>query len=184
MILFEGKTFYAKELDREDSLTLYRWLNREFFFYNPAFFGCSSVSDVMMVLKRLLEAGGINCLILLKPSYKPIGVISISNLDRENLRAELSFFFEKLGRPSLEALFVTFDHLFRRERLNKIFFHVLERNKKILSMAEKIGLKKEGIFIKEIKLGNSWENVIRFSLFKEDYEKNPVFSKIRRFIGL
>ena len=184
MIIFEGKTFCAKELDRDDSLTLYRWLDKGLFFYNPAFFYCSCISDVITVAERLLGAGGMHYLILSKPTHKPIGIISISNLDRQNLRAELSFFFERLNKPSLEALFTTFDFLFKKEKLNKVFFHVLERNQKVLHMAKKLGLRKEGVFLKEIKLGDSWENVVRLSIFNKDYEKNYSLLKIRRFIGL
>ena len=184
MIVFEGKTFLAKSLDREDSLTLYKWLDKGLFFYNPAFLYCSCISDVGVVIEELLNGGGVNCLILSKPSQEPIGVISISNLDRKNLRAEISFFFVRLNKSSLEALCTAFDHLFRKEALNKVFFHVLGRNKRVLRMAEKLGLNKEGVFVKEIKLGDSWEDVVRFSLFRKEYEENPVFSKIRRFVGL
>ncbi len=184
MIVFEGKTFYAKELDRDDSLTLYRWLDKGLLFYNPAFSHCSCISDVMAVTEKLLESGGINYLILSKSSCKPIGIVSISNLDKQNLRAEVSFFFEKLNRSSLEAIFTAFDYLFKKEKLNKVFFHVIERNKRVLRMAERLGLNKEGVFLREIRLGDSWENVVRLSLFRDEYETGPAFLKIRRLVAL
>lgn len=107
---------------------------------------------------------------------KPIGFISVSEIDKENQKAEIGmligerdFWGQGYGSDSLITLLM---HLFVELGFNRIGLEVFEYNTRAKRAYEKIGFKVEGIQRQGLYRNNRYHDIFLMGILKEDFFKN------------
>lgn len=129
--------------------------------------------------KRLLEENLLNnnnqiyLIIELVEENKPIGYLSLKNIDHINKKVEWGGIvidpeYSGKGYATIAAdLIIKF--VFEQWNMNRVYGYWLERNKPSLRMAEKLGFVKEGLLRDYVFKDNSYQNAYICSLVKRDY---------------
>lgn len=78
-----------------------------------------------------------------------------------------------------DVLIPVMDYVYYRMNYRKIILEVVESNKKLNALMERRGFKKEAVLESEANVNGKIENVIRWTMFKEDYEE-----KVKKLRGL
>ncbi len=109
-------------------------------------------------------------------SGKPIGFISLINIDQENRKAEVGmligekeFWNQGYGTDSLITLL---EHLFLGSGFNRIGLEIFEYNQRAKRAYEKIGFQVEGVQRQGLYRNNQYYDVILMGILKEDFVKN------------
>ena len=107
-------------------------------------------------------------------SRKPIGFISLGEIDRDNRKAEIGmligekeYWDQGYGTDSLITLL---DYLFREKCLNRVGLEVFEYNTRAKRAYEKIGFTVEGVQRKGLFRKNAFYDVYLMGILREDFE--------------
>ncbi len=105
-----------------------------------------------------------------------IGNISLSNISFINRNAELSII---IGNKSHWGKLVGFKaarkiifHGFNKLNLKKIYLGTASSNKGMISLAKKIGMKKEGLRRNHIFLNGNWYDCEEFGILRDEFKYN------------
>lgn len=102
-----------------------------------------------------------------------IGVISLSNIDLLNRKAEFAIMVgekAKRGRGyASEAARLILDHGFRKLGLNKIWLGVDENNDEAIKLYRKVGFQVNGTLPEDVFLDGTFHNNIIMSILAKDY---------------
>ena len=102
-----------------------------------------------------------------------IGVVSLSNIDLLNRKAEFSIIIgEKSKRRrgyATEATRLIVDHGFRRLGLNKIWLGVDESNSDAINCYRKVGFQVNGTLPEDVFLDGTFHNNLIMSILARDY---------------
>jgi RimJ/RimL family protein N-acetyltransferase len=103
---------------------------------------------------------------------KLIGYISLSLTDPQPLQAKLSIYvnrkFQRQGF-ALEAMDGLMGFCFEGIRLHRVSASCDSRNEAALRLFEKLGLRREGEFIKDSLLHGEWANTVCYAALAEEY---------------
>lgn len=104
---------------------------------------------------------------------KHIGNVCLSNIDWISRKAEFSCIF---GDKSLwgngfatTAIFRLFDHGFNKLNLHKIWLGTAATNKAMIRIAEKLGMREEGVLVEDVFLEGRYVDIFRFGILKSDW---------------
>jgi len=107
---------------------------------------------------------------------KPIGFISLGEIDKENRKAEVGMLIgekEYWDRGyGTDALVALLKHLFFKLGLNRVGLEVFEYNHRAKKAYEKIGFKVEGIQRQGLYRDNTYYDILLMGILKEDLLKN------------
>lgn len=103
---------------------------------------------------------------------KLIGWANLSNIDYDNKKAEFGIAVPDhqpfvCYRATLEMLRIGFNEL----GLNRIYIRPLQSNLRDNDQRERFGFVKEGIERKSVRRGDKFEDVVIYSILKEEFEK-------------
>jgi UDP-4-amino-4,6-dideoxy-N-acetyl-beta-L-altrosamine N-acetyltransferase len=122
--------------------------------------------------KQLNNSNEFNFIVADKDN-KPIGTVSIYNIDRRNRKADWGRLIiadshrgKGFGKESLLLIMqYAFDHL----NLHRLYCEVLEDNKKAKNLYELVGFKSEGLLKEGVFKHGGFKNIIPMSLLEPDY---------------
>lgn len=104
---------------------------------------------------------------------KHIGNISLQRIDWINRSAELACLFwdkEYWGKGyGTESCKLLFKHGFEKLNLNRIWTGTAETNTGMRHIAEKLGMRQEGIFRNTVYLEGQYVNVVEYGILKEEW---------------
>ncbi len=107
---------------------------------------------------------------------KPIGFISLSDIDKDNGKADVGmligekdFWDQGYGPDSLVTLL---KHLFYDLGFNRVGLEVFEYNLRAKKAYEKIGFKLEGLQRQGLCRNDKYYNIFLMGILKEDFKKN------------
>ena len=108
-----------------------------------------------------------------------VGVIGAENKDEQFRKLEMKKFignrsYRRKGIGKL-ATFLFLYFAFESLHYNKVFIHSLDTNIKNINLNSKFGFELEGILYKEARVHDSFRDVLRMGLLKENWEK--IFSQ-------
>jgi RimJ/RimL family protein N-acetyltransferase len=115
-------------------------------------------------------------IICLNESNESIGFTSIKNIDRTNLKAEMSLLLgnkEYWGHGyAKEARKLLLDYAFNELGLNRIYTFNWVKNGKIISLNKKLGFIIEGELRQDIFFNGEFRNMVIMSILKKEWQKN------------
>lgn len=100
------------------------------------------------------------------------GTISLKNINFNNLNAEYAISMRKKTHGTGLALEATSELLkvaFIDLGLRKVYLNVLESNKRAVSFYEKVGFRLEGKARDHIIIGEKYETLLWYSIFREEF---------------
>lgn len=189
---YMGKRVIIRTLNPDDASLVYSWMQEKFFSYYKPYYKtiCSTealIAQRIQTLASLDSPFEIEAVVLHRPSKIPIGLISLSNIDTINLKAEFLIAFHRgLGTRCVpETLWFLFHYVFFTLKLNKLYFFVTSDNYKILRMIQHYDLLQEGKLHKEILLETGeWLDLYRFCILREDWINSTLYKKLQNIYEL
>jgi len=114
-----------------------------------------------------------NYVVALNEGNRPIGTVSLINIDYRNKNCEFSRFFidkkAKISNAGSQVEKLILDYSFLHLNLHKLWCKVIEDNKKAVTFYQRYGFKKDGILRQELFKNGEYKNVIIMSILQEEY---------------
>jgi len=185
-IFYSGKTVMIRALHPDDASLIYSWMHEKFYSYYKPYFKhiCTSASYIaqrIQTLASLDKPFEIEALVLYQPSEVPIGLVSLSNIDTINLKAEISIAFQHGFRTRCiaETFWLLFHHVFFTLKFNKIYFYVSSDNPRILKIVQNYNIIQEGKLEREIlSETGEWLDLYRFCIIHEDWINSGLYKRL------
>ncbi len=187
-----GRTVVIRTLNPDDASLVYSWMQEKFFSYYKPYFKtiCSTTSFIAQRIQTLASLDTpfeIEALVLHRPSNTPIGLVSLSNIDAINLKAEFSIAFHRGSgtRCIPETLWFLFHYVFFTLNFNKLYFYVTSDNSKILKMVQHYNIIQEGKLYKEVvSETGKWLDLYRFCILREDWIHSTLNKRLQNIYEL
>ncbi|MBM4159349.1 MAG: GNAT family N-acetyltransferase [Ignavibacteria bacterium] len=179
-VFLKGNTVSLSILTEEDIQysNWYRWYNdRETTYYMQQGYFPNTEEKQLIFFKNEIQhsANKIQLGILPAESEHIIGVVSLSNIDYINRKAEFSIIIgEKEHRGKgygLEATRLIIDHGFSKLNLNKIYLGVISEHREAIKSYEKAGFKTDGLLRKDILMHGKYYDTLVMSILAEEFFK-------------
>lgn len=186
--IYEGKTVTIRRLTVEDASIIAAWNKEPFFYYYRPYMKnlFSSIEEItrrIVFHKALSPPLEIEALVLHRPTGEPIGLVSLSSIDSDNLKAEFSLCFRR-GRNTrcvAETLFFVFHEVFQVLGFRKIFFYVTADNKEVLRTLQNYNVISEGCLVEEVCTENGKAtDIYRFCILGRDWAQSRLREKLNR----
>jgi len=111
---------------------------------------------------------------IIKYNEKPVGLVSLSNIDYKNKSTEWGFYLadESVRGKGIGsvALYKLIEYVFEKMNFDKMKTMVLENNFVALKLYEKFGFKREGKLKEKLVRDGKQIDVFLMELLKEDWE--------------
>jgi UDP-4-amino-4,6-dideoxy-N-acetyl-beta-L-altrosamine N-acetyltransferase len=104
---------------------------------------------------------------------KPVGVLSLSAIDRDHGRCAWAYYLGDTGvrgaglARSLELN--VYAYVFETLGLNKLWCEVLAFNDRVVALHEKFGSRVEGVLRQHIRKHGEWHDVVRMAVLADDW---------------
>ena len=111
-------------------------------------------------------------IIEIKREKRPIGILSVKDMDGRNSSAHLSIILERKswGRGyGSEAIGATVSFLVERMNVHRIWLRVDENNSRAIRCYEKCGFRFDGVLREDHHTNGSWRNSLIMSLLSTEY---------------
>jgi UDP-4-amino-4,6-dideoxy-N-acetyl-beta-L-altrosamine N-acetyltransferase len=108
-------------------------------------------------------------------SQRPIGVISFTDIDWQNQMSFWGFYVGEFNFPLPLGVYVEFlalEYAFETLKFKQLKCEVFNFNQAAIKLHKKFGFRQEEILIDYAFKNDQYLDVIRFSLFQEDWIKN------------
>jgi RimJ/RimL family protein N-acetyltransferase len=187
-VYYSGKTVIIRALNPDDAALLYSWMHEKFYSYYKPYFKniCTSASFIAQRIEALASLDTpfeIEALVMHRPSNVALGVVSLSNIDNINLKAEFSIAFKRgVGTRCIpETLKFIFNYVFFTLKFNKLYFYVASDNLRIMNIVQRYNILQEGKLYKEIlSETGEWMDLYRYCILNEDWIQSPLNKKLQR----
>ncbi|ULT56478.1 UDP-4-amino-4,6-dideoxy-N-acetyl-beta-L-altrosamine N-acetyltransferase [Neobacillus drentensis] len=165
--------YYLRALTEKDKDMIYEWRNSESIrvnMYNdqpiPYEAHCQWFDAVLKNESRFYR------LFLYK--NKPLGLVSFKEVNLQNQTCAWGFYIGEPHAPKGSGTIMgalALDYAFYQLNIRKIIGMVLSFNQRSVRFHHRLGFCQEGLFKKEWSRNGQFIDLIRLSLFKEDWEK-------------
>jgi hypothetical protein len=110
---------------------------------------------------------------IIRYNGKPVGLVSLSDIDYKNKTASWGFYIadETLRGKGIGSatLYKLMKYVFDEMNFNKMHTMVLENNPVAMQLYEKFGFKKEETFRKHILKNSKFHNIVRMAILREEW---------------
>ena len=142
--MYASRHVIVRHLLRHDVPLLHGWLQTAAFAaYNPNLVGLSqeALARRMRILMELDPPAEIQALVEHRPTRTPIGLMSLSAIDRRNAKAEFAVGFVRgaATRCALEAVHFAIDRAFTALEMHKLVFFVAPENRSARRLIDRCG---------------------------------------------
>jgi RimJ/RimL family protein N-acetyltransferase len=110
--------------------------------------------------------------IINKTTKQIIGDIGIHFLDTENKQVEIGYTLSPKHQNqgfATEAVTGTIDYLFKKLQKHRIIASLDPENERSIKLLERIGMRKEGLFLKSLWINNEWLDDLIFAVLEEEW---------------
>jgi RimJ/RimL family protein N-acetyltransferase len=185
---YVGKTITLKTLGVSDAPLVHSWMQENFFYHYKPYLNriCptpSLLSQRMQALSSLDVPFEMEGMIRHRHSGTPIGLVSVSNIDTINLKAEISIAFRRAHgtRCVAETLWVLLSYVFHTLKYNKVYFYVSSDNEKILRMIAHYDVTQEGKLRNEVlSEADGWMDLYRFCILSQDWIGSSLHRRLKK----
>ncbi len=120
-------------------------------------------------------------LIIQDEAFKPIGFITLANIDWRNRHAAYEIYMDEKHRDQqlgIAASALAFQYVFNELNLNKLFSYVIAYNEAVLNIQKTLTLKPEIVFEKQYALNGKF-----FDVHVYGYQKEAMNAEIKKVLG-
>lgn len=183
--MFSGKKVVLTKPQIQDADVLQQWyLNKEFRQLYDGYTG-NSLEMIMEEIRNGSDisdphAERVNFLVSTKHKNTPIGVASISNIDRQNGHARISLGIadtsRRLGWYGIDLMIVLCDIVFYQFGFNRCYMRINDNNQLAVRTATNFGFRVEGQLRSHVFTGGEYVDQWVLGLLKDEYEKISIVS--------
>jgi len=168
------KDYQLRKLEKSDLEMVLNWRNSERIRSNMYTDHVITLDEHLAWYERIKENK--TCVYLIcEYKNKPIGLVSFTNIDKNNNKCYWGFYLGELETPlgSGSVLgFLSMEYIYEIVEIRKVCSEVLAFNKKSLNLHKKLLFQEEGIFRKHIYKNNEYQDIICLALFKDIWLDN------------
>ncbi len=175
-MIIKGKTINLRKLKASDALPFSKHANdREVSLYTkiPHPYGMQDALDFIKSTHRVMRNGeAVKLGIELKETGEIVGVISLSDIDHVNKKAELSYWLAKpyWGKKIMkEAICLVLNFGFHELKLNKVYATVMHPNITSARLLENSYFQYEGKMRQDVFLNGQWLDHFLYSVLKDEF---------------
>ena len=178
--MYSGKKVVLTKPQFKDADVLQSWyLNKEFRQLYDGYTG-NSLEMIMEEIRNGADisdphATRVNFLVSTKHKGIPIGVASISDIDRQNGHARISLGIadtsRRLGWYGIDLMIVLCDIVFYQFGFNRCYMCINDNNQLAIRTANNFGFRMEGQLRSHIFTGGEYVDQWVLGLLKDEYEK-------------
>lgn len=125
--------------------------------------------------------------VLYQRGSEPLGVVGVTNIDRENGHACWAFYASPEAPPGTGSRmeFLALDYVFRELRLHKLYCEVLSFNTPVIKLHLKFGFQVEGTFREQHKTDEGFVDIVRLGMLAQEWEtsREKMFEKLTQQRG-
>lgn len=184
--MFSGKKVVLTKPQIQDADVLQSWyLNKEFRQLYDGYTG-NSLEMIMEEIRNGSDisdphATRVNFIVSTKQKGIPIGVASISDIDRQNGHARISLGIadasRRLGWYGIDLMIVLCDIVFYQFGFNRCYMCINDNNQLAMRTANNFGFRMEGQLRSHIFTGGEYVDQWVLGLLKDEYEKISIVSR-------
>ena len=184
--MFSGKKVVLTKPQFKDADVLQSWyLNKEFRQLYDGYTG-NSLEMIMEEIRNGADisdphATRVNFIVSTKQKGIPIGVASISDIDRQNGHARISLGIadtsRRLGWYGIDLMIVLCDIVFYQFGFNRCYMCINDNNQLAMRTANNFGFRMEGQLRSHIFTGGKYVDQWVLGLLKDEYEKISIVSR-------
>jgi len=180
-MLFESSRVKLRKMTREDTELYHKWRNDVEVMHstNPYLdvYPMEATKDFVdhVILGSLTAKSYI---LVEKGNEKPIGIVSLINIDYKNRNAECiidigekEYWGKGYGSEGLKLLL---DYVFYELNLHRVSLKVFSFNDRAIRLYTKIGFQQEGSCRQSLYRSGEWHDIILMGLLQNEYLENQV----------
>lgn len=164
--------YYLRVLAEEDKEIIYQWRNSEPIRVNMYNDRPIPYEDHCQWMENVLN-NQTDYYRLFLYQNKPLGLVSFKEMNYQNQTCVWGFYIGENDAPKGSGTIMgrlALDYAFYQLKMRKIIGVVLSFNKRSEMFHQKLGFNQEGLFKKELSRDGQFIDLIRFALFKEEWE--------------
>jgi UDP-4-amino-4,6-dideoxy-N-acetyl-beta-L-altrosamine N-acetyltransferase len=103
---------------------------------------------------------------------RPLGIVSITRIDRLNNRCLWGFYLGETDGPPESGMVMAYmglAYIFEHLKIRKLCSEAFVFNQGSIRFHQKLGFTQEGIFVKHVLKNGFYQDIISFALFEEDW---------------
>lgn len=171
--MIEGNKVLLKPINKNDTPNIIKWRNSENVRKNFIYQEELTIETHTRWLENKVNTGEVvQFIIIEKVKNLDIGSVFLRDIDTKNNKAEFGIFIgedEARGKGlGQEATRLIVEYGFNQLKLNKIFLRVFAQNTGAIKSYEKAGFIKEGLFKEDVKINDSYYDVIFMGIINEN----------------
>lgn len=173
--LFTGERIHLRKVTVHDAELYHEWRNNtEVMEWTSSALDVYTFQETEAFIKSISTSStSKSYMIQLNESSKPIGVVSLVNVDYKNRNAECiidigekDYWGSGYGK---EAMSLSLRYSFLELNLHKVYLHVFSFNKRAIALYEKLGFVKEGELKEHVFRSGKWHGITIMALTQERY---------------
>lgn len=175
-MLFKSKRLILRKMAEGDIDIYNQWRNDiEVMYYTSTDLDVYNIEETKNFVTEVILGSQLSkCyLVIERKNNKPIGVVSLINIDYKNQNAECIIDIgdkEAWGKGyGTEAMKLLLDYAFLEMNLHRIFLRVFSFNERAIKLYERLGFQQEGIFIESVFRDGKWHDIIQMSILQNEY---------------
>ena len=166
--------FKLRPIDKDkDASTTLRWRNSERIHANLFTDHIISQDEHFGWLEKICKAS-IPRFMIFEFRDRPLGIVNATDVDLKNDICHWGFYLGESDVPPLSGTIMGLlglEYIFEELGIRKICGDVYAFNKASIKFHKKLGFKEEGYFKEHVLKNGTYEDVIAFALFKENWLK-------------
>jgi len=103
---------------------------------------------------------------------KPLGIVSITQIDRVNNRCLWGFYLGETDGPpecGMVMAYMGLTYIFENLKIHKLCSEAFAFNQGSIRFHRKLGFSQEGIFVKHVLKNGSYQDIITFAMLEVDW---------------
>ena len=156
-----------------DLLAKWRFSDRNYdFFYE--FLPTTKEQNEKWIESVLNKKNEINLIAYEKESGRPVGTISLIDIDSRNQKCEIGRVLignedDRKKGYGMHLISLVLEYAFLHLNMRKVYLEVFAENASAVRFYEKSGFKEDGLFKEHIYKNGKFKDVVHMSLFKTDF---------------
>lgn len=184
-VFASGTWCYLRPIRSSDAAKTFEWRNSD---RASSLGGAPTDAESQIHWISTRPESELNFIICLTTDDIPVGMISITDIDRHHRTAQTSRFLigeEKkvAGLPvALESMYLCYEKIFLEWKMRKVWGFVASSNWRMVKWQTSLGMKKEGVQEQQLIVGGQVVDAVLLGLTRERYlehVQNRLFTMIR-----
>ncbi|MFG6115562.1 GNAT family N-acetyltransferase [Halobacillus sp. MO56] len=173
--MFATDRIHLRKLTESDAVTYYDWRNNMDVMENTnPELDVHTLKETEAFIQSICHSNSSKSYIIeVNENDKPIGIVSLVNIDYKNRNAEciidignVDYWGQGYGTEAMKLLL---NYSFSELNLHKVYLRVFSFNQRAINLYERLGFEKEGELKDHLFRNGEWHGITYLAIFQEKY---------------